>query len=283
MRRSLLVVALAACGPSHAPALAPAPLSPYGAQLVAWHGLYQRATRSEPRKKLLVVSPPRFVVGDVIGLAYVPHLRPHLAQVAEAWPAICEARGELPDDVLEYTLAWCAYARGDDENMARTLERFAAVPALRTAVQSDLESVRESEPAPCDELERALDDFRPESFIHVERLARVNDHCGRAARDLLTSVEHPDEPAEYVLAAYRTWGESFQRAFEHARRAMPTPGAEQVAVAALSGLLERDCTHLDEIRVRAQQLLGAAEHDARWTPHLEAMASVTPEICGALR
>jgi len=281
MRRSLLVVALAACGPSHAPV--PAPITTYGAQLVAWHDLYQQAARKEPRNKLLVVSPPRFVVGDVIGLAHVPHLRPHLAQVAEAWPAICETRGELSDDVLEYTLAWCAYARGDDENMVRTLERFAAVPALQAAVQSDLESVLESEPAPCDELERVLDDFHPESFIHVEQLASVNDHCGRAARDLLTSVEEPDEPAEHVLAAYRTWGESLQRAFEHALRAMPTPGAEQVAVAALSGLLELDCTHLDDIHVRAKQLLDAADHDAHWTPHLEALASVTPEMCGDLR
>ncbi len=281
MRRSLLAVVLAACSPSQVSA--PAPDDPYGAQLVAWHGVYQEAARKEQWKKLLVVRPPRFVVGDVIGLAHVPQLGPHLAQVAQAWPAICEARGELADDVLEYTLAWCAYSRGDDDRFAHTLERFATVPALRAAVQSDLTSIREAEPTPCDELERALEDFRPESFIHVERLASVNGHCGRAARDLLTSVEHPDEPTEYVLAAYRVWHQSFQIAFEHARQAMPTPGAEQVAVAALSGLLERDCTQLDEIHVRAKQLLDAADHDPQWTPHLAALASVTPETCGNLR
>ena len=66
---------------------------------------------------------------------------------------------------------------------------------------------------------------------------------------------------------------------------VPEPGAEQVAIAALSASLRTSCepSRLEEVQQRAKRLLLEPAHDARWTPTLQSLASITPKTCDGLQ
>jgi hypothetical protein len=66
---------------------------------------------------------------------------------------------------------------------------------------------------------------------------------------------------------------------------MPEPGAEQVAIAALSASLRSGCEtpRLHEVHERAELLLREPAHEPRWTSSLHSLATITPKICEGLQ
>jgi hypothetical protein len=277
-----------------------------------------------------------------------------------AWPTICERRGALPDDVFNYAMAWCRYARDGKGDLEAVLAGLASttVPGLRDAALVDLinvvadahdaaTSIRILEkvtpasdtleklaavygalgraddasvvrnrlpPAPtptkqrdCSELNAALQDFVPESVKTLREVAVGSTQCALIARSFVCRIAAvsgtaPDDiacenrataaaPSEgnvreaNYLAAYTYWGTDWSAVVDHAVKAMPEPGAEQVAIAALSASLRSNCepSRLEEVKQQAQRLLGEPSHEARWTQTLQSFASITPKVCNGLR
>jgi hypothetical protein len=66
-------------------------------------------------------------------LTRAPGLEPAL-QIPPFWPAVCERRGRLHEDALEYVLAWCTSRSGKLEDLADALAR-----ARHTTVRADVE------------------------------------------------------------------------------------------------------------------------------------------------
>jgi hypothetical protein len=69
-----------------------------------------------------------------------PSLEPHY-RVGFTWPLVCERRGVLPEDVLVYSEAWCAYAKGPQFDLARALVKLRSttnVPLLPDSIMLDL-------------------------------------------------------------------------------------------------------------------------------------------------
>lgn len=321
-----------------------------GAQLAGWHEVRRRAevgllTVSLPaialREPITAVDVPRFVA--------VPLRTPRFTAVQMAWPAICERRGVLAQDVFDYAMSWCTYARTGGGDLEAVLARLAgsSVPGLREAAISDLAGVLAEDhegpealnilgklgapegaleqlaaaysvlghaedealvrarlpvpvrpPTGCEDLGPALETFVPASLDRVRTVAASRSQCAPMARTILCRAAQvtavgPKDPtcpplrdqAEiregHYLAAYAAWDKDWFAAVDHARAAMPEPGAEQVALAALSAALRLSCedARLAAVRARARALLDHPGHEPRWTSHLEAMAAVTPNAC----
>ncbi len=250
-----------------------------------------------------------------------------------AWPTICERRGALPDDVFNYAIAWCRYAREGKGNLEDVLVGLTSstVPGLREAALVDLVNVvadahdavtamrildkvttppgtleklagiygslgrvddaatvrnrlpppPQSPPPPkdCPEVRAALEDFVPESLTTIRGVAEGSTKCSALARSLLcritavsdnasddpvcgrssSSAPHDDAALReaHFLAAYSYWGTDWSAVVDHAEQAMPEPGAEQVAIAALSASLRTSCeqSRLEDVQQRAKRLL----------------------------
>jgi hypothetical protein len=88
--------------------------------------------------------PLRILVPAPSGLAWPltlpPTLEPNYRHVHFPWPSVCDQRGVMPDDVLAYTEAWCAYAANGLFDLARALAplRSSRVPMLHDAIVLDL-------------------------------------------------------------------------------------------------------------------------------------------------
>lgn len=192
---------------------------------------------------------------------------------------------------------------------AGTLEKLAAV--YDVLGRSDDEAlVRTKLPRPpkpptdCADLEEALDPFEPRSLEMLRGVARGSTACASAARAIVCRIAavSPAAPRDascastaapldererreaHYLAAYAQWGADWFAVVDHATNAMPEPGAEQVAIAALTASLRSGCTEtrLSETRKRAEDLLRVPAHDPRWTPSLASLAAITPKQCEAL-
>lgn len=306
-------------------------------RLVAWDIARRRADarmRDVPLPSIALRVPGIGVAVDDVVIVAIPRRSPHFAAVARAWPAICERRGALPDDVLEYTLAWC---RRDD--LERALLGFTAstVPGLRAAAIDDLVELlaethdaatalhvidrigaghaiarlaalyeafeRDDEaalvrrrlppvPAPdagCAELAAALATLTPGSIATIRGVAVGSTACAAAARTLACRIaaaapELPHDPVcelpavadreAHYLAAYAHWSSDWRAVVAHARAAMPEPGAEQVAIAALwRAARANDPPILDEVRALATTLSRDPAHDPRWTATLAEFAN----------
>jgi hypothetical protein len=98
----------------------------------------------EPSRMRGVMFRPPFRVAFLIDgltppLTHVPGETPSFP-LTPLWPEICDHRGSLPADVLEYALAWCGARSGDHrELVARLHASFAStVPRLADAAVEDL-------------------------------------------------------------------------------------------------------------------------------------------------
>jgi hypothetical protein len=329
-------------------------------QLVAWEMLRRRA-----ESNLLTIPLPNLALREgaigsdglqQVAVVAVPRLSPHFATVATAWPTICERRGVLPDDVFDYAMAWCRYARDGKGDLEHLLAGFmsSSVPGLRAAAVDDLLNVvadahdaatairlldaitpppgtldklaaiysglgrdddadvvrahlppRPPREAGCSELNTALETFVPQSLIQIRRVAAGSTTCASLARSIVCRIvavsasddpmcartdastlqDHGDVREAHLLAAYAQWGTDWFAVVDHAVKAMPEPGAEQVALAALSASLRSSCepAQLREIHVRAERLLREPAHDARWTPALQSLVTITPRTCDGLQ
>ncbi len=331
-------------------------------QLVAWDVVHRRA-----ESNLLTIPLPSVALREgpmlndgvpAVAVVAVPRLSPHFATVSMAWPAICERRGVLLDDVFNYAMAWCRYAREGKGDLERVLAGFmsSTVPGLPAAALDDLVNVvadahdaadamrildkvtplpgtldrlaatyaslgREEDeavvrtrlpPSPpppprqtgCSELNAALETFVPQSLTTIYRVAAGATHCASLARSLVCRIAAVSEAGHHdptcardtlrddgdvreahYLAAYAHWGTDWSTAVDHAMRAIPEPGAEQVAIAALSASLRSSCEspRLREVHERATQLLREPAHDARWAATLRSLETITPTICDGLR
>jgi hypothetical protein len=291
---------------------------------------------------------------QTVTVAAVPRLSPHFTTVATSWPTICERRGVLSDDVFNYAMAWCQYARDGKGDLEHVLAGFmsSTVPGLRAAALDDLmnvvadahdaatamrildrvtpppgtldklaaiysglgreedaEVVRTHLPPPpppetgCTELNSALETFVPQSLTAIRNVATGSSNCASLARSLVcriaaVSEARPHDPTcaasalrddqkireAHYLAAYAQWGSDWFAVVDHAVKAMPEPGAEQVAIAALSASLRSGCEppRLGAVHERAEMLVRDPAHDARWTPTLRSLATVTLKICDRL-
>ncbi len=329
-------------------------------RLVAWDIVRRRA-----ESNLLTIPLPSIALREAaigvdgipqVAVVAVPRLSPHFATVAMAWPTICERRGALTDDVFNYAMAWCRYARDGTGDLERGLAGFmsSTVPGLRAAALADLVNVvadahdaatamrvldkvaappgaldklaaiysglgREEDeavvrthlpppPPPqtgCSELNTALETFVPQSLTKIRNVAAGSTNCASLARSLVCRIAvvteaTPIEPMcaraastplgeretreAHYLAAYAQWGTDWFAVVDNAVRAMPEPGAEQVAIAALSASLRSGCTppQLRGVHERADLLLREPAHDARWTTTLQSLATITPKICEGL-
>jgi len=153
-------------------------------------------------------------------------------------------------------------------------------------------------------LNAALETFVPQSLTKIRNVAAGSTNCASLARLLVCRIAVVSEPTPnptcarsastprddqevreaHYLAAYAQWGTDWFAVVDHAVKAMPEPGAEQVAIAALSASLRSGCTppRLREVHERADLLLREPSHDARWTPTLQSLATITPKICEGL-
>lgn len=99
-------------------------------QLVAWDTVRRRA-----ESNLLTIPLPSIALREsptvndgfqAVTVVALPRLSPHFSTVTTSWPTICERRGVLPDDVFNYAMAWCQYARdgkGDLEHVIARIRR----------------------------------------------------------------------------------------------------------------------------------------------------------------
>ena len=329
-------------------------------RLVAWDVVRRRAELNLLTIPLPSIALRQGAIADdgiqQVAVVAVLRLSPHFATVAMAWPTICERRGVLPDDVFNYAMAWCRYARDGTGDLDRVLVGLmsSTVPGLRAAALDDLANVvadahdaatamrildkvtpppgtldklatiysglgREEDeavvrthlpppPPPqtgCSELNTALETFVPQSLTKIRTVAAGSTNCASLARSLVCRIAVVSEPTPsnpvcaraastpsddreireaHYLAAYAQWGTDWFAVVDHAVKAMPEPGAEQVAIAALSASLRSGCTpsRLREVHERADLLLREPAHEARWTPTLLSLATTTPKICEGL-
>jgi hypothetical protein len=200
-------------------------------------------------------------------------------------------RAKAPPGSLEKLAAiYASLGREDDERVIRS--RLPAPPPPQTG---------------CSELDAALETFVPQSVTTIRNVAAGTSNCAALARSLVcriqavsealprdqmcaaTSVDVPQNESAvreaHYLAAYAHWNTDWFAAVEHATRAMPEPGAEQVAVAALSASLRTNCEpeRLREVNERAELLLRDPAHDAHWTATLKSLATITPKTCRGLQ
>jgi len=120
-------------------------------------------------------------------LSRAPALAPAL-QVPPYWPTVCDRRGRVDDDVLEYIIAWCTARSGRLDVLADNLERIrhSARRDLREAVAEDLANLAVEGTAV--ELEPRVIDYL--AAIHV-----FND-APRAALEVLEPKRWPRPPPE---------------------------------------------------------------------------------------
>lgn len=193
-----------------------------------------------------------------------------------------------------------------------TLDRLAATYGA-LGREEDEAVVRTHVPAPpppptaCAELSAALEAFVPKSLDAIRSVAAGSTRCAALARSLVCRIAAVSAPAlvdpmcarpgastlrdegelreAHYLAAYAHWGTDWFAVADHAVKAMPEPGAEQVAIAALSASLRSSCetSRLREVHERADLLLREPAHDARWTPTLQSLATITPKTCNGLQ
>ncbi len=191
-----------------------------------------------------------------------------------------------------------------------TLEKLAAI-YTGLGREDDADVVRTHLPPPppapppqtgCAELTLALETFVPQSLPKIRSVAAGSSSCAPLARSIVcriavsaatpldpmcgragTTAPRDDREAHY-LAAYARWGTDWFAVVDHAVKAMPEPGAEQVAISALAASLRSGCEpdRLDGVRARANLLLREPAHDARWTPTLRSLAGITPKACAGL-
>lgn len=90
----------------------------------------------KPEPLVLRIVPPN-PNGLTWPLTKPPSLEPHY-RFGFTWPLVCERRGVLPDDVLVYSEAWCAYAKNPNFDLARALSALRSSPALSNAILLDL-------------------------------------------------------------------------------------------------------------------------------------------------
>ncbi len=161
--------------------------------------------------------------------------------------------------------------------------------------------------AGCSELAAALETFVPQSVSTIHSVATGSTSCASLARSLVCRMAAVSEPTPHdpmcartittmlrderevreahYLAAYAYWGTDWVAVVDHAVKAIPEPGAEQVAIAALFASLRSGCglPRLREVQERAELLLREPAHDARWTPALRTLATISAEACDGLR
>jgi len=115
-------------------------------------------------------------------LTRAPALAPAL-QVPPYWPTVCDRRGRVDDEVLEYIIAWCAARSGRLDELAGNLDRIrhSANHDLREAVAEDLANLA-LEGTPVDMEPRVVDYL---AAIHVFRDAP------RAALEVLEPKRWP--------------------------------------------------------------------------------------------
>jgi len=195
---------------------------------------------------------------------------------------------------------------------AGTLDKLAAIYA--SLGREDDENVVRSrlppqpQPLPgCPELSAALETFVPQSVTVIRSVATGASKCCALARSVVCRIEavsdamphdamcadasmrtlrdDGDVREAHYLAAYAYWSVDWFAVVEHAVKAMPEPGAEQVAIAALSASLRSGCEteRLRGVHERAELLLREPAHDARWTATLKSLATVTPKTCDGLQ
>jgi hypothetical protein len=331
-----------------------------GTQLVAWD-----VVRRHAEVKLVTISLPSIALHEgpsvddgspMVTMVELARLSPHFSAVVATWPTICERRGALPNDVFDYAMAWCQFARDGKGDLESILIRLmsSTVLGLRTAALDDLlnviadahdaatairilakttapadalyklaalysslgreddaDAVRTHLPPPppsqtgCKQLNDALETFVPSSLATIRVVAAGSSNCAALARSLVCRIasvsnvfgdtgctapsglpvgERQLREAHY-LAAYAEWGGDWTAVIEHAEKAMPEPGAEQVAIAALSSSVRSGCAPagLREVHEHAETLLRDPSHDARWSPTLRAFAALTPKNCEGLQ
>ncbi|MCX5746406.1 MAG: hypothetical protein NT062_28345 [Proteobacteria bacterium] len=282
-------------------------------QLVGW----DLARRHAEARLLTVPLPSVAIVGEIgsgggDGVVVVPRLSPHFAAVFVAWPTICERRGVLADDVFAYAMAWCRHVRDGRGDLEQALAGFldSPVPGLRVAALDDLVNVVADAHAAATAM-RILASFTP---LHASpgtlvKLAAIYDVLGRDADAAEVRAQLPpvvrSPGCTELTAALATFAPRSLITIQEVAAGTTSCGVRaralvcRVAAASNDVLDDPTCAATDElsatvragcdpdtlalVRARAGQLLRTPDHEARWTPTLQALATITSKVCAGLR